>query len=198
VSMRPDLVVAWRSGNPDSTLATLEQLGIPLYLSEPLRLEQIAENILDLGVLTGQEAEAARQANHFVAQLHQLQTSYGARTPINVFFQIWHQPLMTVNGQHLISQVIELCGGVNLFADLPALAPHVSIEAVLAVPVEVILISAAGSDGSEAISAWRHWQNLGAVNTTHLYTVPWDLISRHSPRIATGAKLVCEALDRAR
>lgn len=198
LAMRPDLVVAWQSGNSRDAIATLRALGVPVYLSEPRQLHQIAGNILDLGVLTGGEGEAHRLAEQFTGRLAQLQATYGSRRPVQVFYQIWQQPLMTINGQHLISQVLSLCGGANIFADLPVLAPRVDLEAVLAREVEAILISSSAADDNRAMQSWNKWQSLAAVRERHIYNIPWDLISRHSLRIVDGARLICEALDQAR
>lgn len=198
LAMRPDLVVAWQSGNSEDAVTTLRTLGVPIYLSEPRRLNQIGGNILDLGVLTGKEDNAHRLATQFAERLAVLQATYGTRHPVRVFYQIWQQPLMTINGQHLISQVLTLCGGINIFADLPVLAPRVDLESVLARKVEAILISSSAVDDTQAIQSWSKWQSLAAVRERHIYNIPWDLISRHSLRIVEGAGLICEALDQAR
>ena len=66
---------------------------------------------------------------------------------MRVFYQIWHKPLLTVNGAHMISDVIALCGGENVFADVNQLTPSVTLEAVIAAKPEVIL--GGGSAGGE-------------------------------------------------
>ena len=42
--------------------------------------------------------------------------------PVSVFYQVWRQPLMTINGRHLIDDIINLCGGRNVFAGLAPLS----------------------------------------------------------------------------
>ena len=114
------------------------------------------------------------------------------------FYQIWKQPLMTVNGKQIISDAIRLCGGRNVFAQLPILAPTVTIEAVIAADPEVIVASGMDESRPEWLDDWRRWTSLMAVSRDNLYFVPPDLVQRHSPRILDGAEQLCRHLETAR
>jgi iron complex transport system substrate-binding protein len=105
---------------------------------------------------------------------------------------------MTINGKHMISDVIRLCGGKNVFADLPALAPRVSVEAVLAADPQLIIASGMGAEHPEWLDAWRNWPSLTAVRNNHLYFIPPDLLQRPTPRILDGAEQMCERVAQAR
>ena len=74
---------------------------------------------------------AERAAADFERRLAQLARRYQGGRAVPVFYQIWHQPLMTVNGAHMIANVIRLCGGRNVFESLPALTPVVERRACL-------------------------------------------------------------------
>jgi iron complex transport system substrate-binding protein len=117
---------------------------------------------------------------------------------VRVFYQVWNRPLMTVNGQQLISQVLRLCGGRNVFAELPALSAAVDLEAVLGKDPEAIVASGMGEERPEWLEDWRRWPSLTAVKRDNLFFVPPDLIQRHSPRVLEGAQLLCRQLDQAR
>jgi iron complex transport system substrate-binding protein len=134
----------------------------------------------------------------FDARYHALQQRHAGRPAVRVFYQAWDQPLMTVNGSHLISDVIGVCGGRNVFADLPALAPQIDIEAVLAADPDVIIAGSANGAVSPVLDAWRHWPRLSAVRNEHLYAIPWDLVARHTPRILDGAERLCGILETVR
>jgi iron complex transport system substrate-binding protein len=105
---------------------------------------------------------------------------------------------MTVNGEHLISDVLRLCGGRNVFTSLPVLAPKVDIEAVLAADPEIIVASGMGEARPEWLDDWRRWQRLTAVRNDNLFFVPPELLQRHTPRILDGAERLCAAFDQAR
>lgn len=194
----PDLVVGWKSGNPGRQLARLRELGLALYVNESRRLEQIARSLERLGTLAGTGDAADEAARAFRERLAALRARHADRPPLDVFYQIWNDPLMTVNDDHVIADVIRGCGGRNVFADLPALAPRVSVEAVLERDPEVIVASGMGDARPEWLDAWRHWPGLDAVRRGNLFFVPPDILQRHTPRILDGMARMCEQLERVR
>ncbi len=198
LALQPDLVVAWKSGNISGPVQRLQALGVPVYYSEPRSLVDIPHDLIRFGQLAGTEAVAQQAAAEFQDGLQVLRARYAGARPVRVFYEIWHQPLMTVNGTHLISDVIRLCGGENIFADLSTLAPQVSVEAVLAADPEVIIASGMATEHPEWLDEWRAWPQLAAVRGGHLYVIPPDLIQRHTPRILQGAEQLCTRLGQAR
>lgn len=196
--LKPDLAIAWGSGNPRGQVDKLRRLGIPVFISEPRRLEDIPANLRRLGVLagTGTKAESAAQA--FEERLTELAARHARQPPVDVFYQIWDQPLMTVGGSHMISRVITLCGGRNIFAGLPQLAPTVGRESVLQADPAVIVASGVDADRPAWLDGWRHWPRLRAVRDNRLFAIPPDLLQRQTPRIIDGAIALCAALDTAR
>jgi len=185
LALRPDLIVAWPNPGSVRAINRLAELGLPVFRSEPRELEDIATTIERLGVLAGTADEARRAALAFRAKKADLERRYAGRPRVRVFYQVWDRPLLTVNGNHVISKVISLCGGQNVFAALPLIAPEVDAEAVLRANPEVILTSRA----AEA----PKW-----LPRVPLYVVPADLIQRHTPRLLDGAEQVCRALEEAR
>ena len=198
IALHPDLLVAWKSGNPSGAVARLRELGIPVFLSEPRALEDVAHNLQRLGILTGSEATANKEADVFLAQLSALRTRYQSRAPVTVFYQIWHQPLITINDQHIISEVIRLCGGRNIFADLPMLAPKISLEAVLSRDPQAIIGGGVAAQRPQWQQDWQAWSQLRAVRNGNVFYVNPDIIQRHTPRILQGAEVLCEQLDSVR
>jgi iron complex transport system substrate-binding protein len=197
IALQPDLVVAWQSGNPRGQVERLQALGLRVFLSEPRQLQDVPATLLRLGQLAGTEKVAVLQAGRFKRRHAALHESYASRPRVSVFYQIWGQPLMTLNGEHLFSAVVRLCGGDNVFGALPALAPQIGIEAVLLANPDVIIVAAEDTD-SPSLATWQRWPELSAVKQDHVYAVPRDQLVRHSPRILDGAEYLCELLDAAR
>jgi iron complex transport system substrate-binding protein len=197
-SMKPDLVIAWRSGNPSTAVQRLKDLGMTIYFSEPRRMEDVVTNMERLGQLAGTEETGRRATAAFHARYQALRQRYGHRPQVSVFYEIWHQPLLTVNGEHLISQVITLCGGRNVFAAFPVLTPEVDLEAVLQADPEVIIAGGMDKLRPEWLEEWRRYPVLRAVRDDNLFFVPPDLIQRSGPRILDGAEQLCQALEQAR
>ena len=198
IALRPDLVIVWLKGSPQTQLDVLTALRLPIYYNEPRALDEIALTIERFGELAGTPAAAQDAARAFRSRLAALRERYRGRDPVTVFHQIWEQPLMTVNGDHLITHVLQLCGGRNVFADLRALVPHVVAEAVLEADPEVIGTGGRGSPREAGLRAWYGWPRLRAIARNNVYVIDPDLISQHAPRILDGAELICESLEAAR
>ena len=198
IALRPDLVIVWLKGSPQAQLDVLTALRLPIYYNEPRALDEIALTIERFGELAGSGGDARRAADEFRARLAALRQRYRGRDEVTVFHQIWEQPLMTVNREHLISHVLQLCGGRNVFARLRPLVPHVVAEAVLEADPEVIGAADRGSARDAGLGLWYGWPQLRAIARNNVYVVDPDLISQHAPRILDGAELICESLDAAR
>lgn len=198
LALKPDLLVAWESGNLQMHVERLADLGIPVFYSEPRQLEDIATNLERLGQLAGTADTANAAAQQYRQRLGDLARRYARQTPLRTFYQIWHQPLMTINGEHLISQVITLCGGRNIFTDLSILAPSVDREAVLRANPQVIIASGMAKQQPEWLDDWKQWPQLAATRLDQLYFIEPDLIQRQTPRILDGADIMCRQLAEAR
>ncbi|MEA3292309.1 MAG: cobalamin-binding protein [Pseudomonadota bacterium] len=195
LELEPDLVIAWRSGNPAGAAARLEKLGLAVFYSEPETFRQVIENIRKFSLLAGTEGVVGGKLERFLADYDSLRERYGSRSPVRVFYQIWDNPLTTLNGRHLISRALQACGGVNIFADLPLLAPRVNTEAVLERNPEVILFGTRAERQPGWKQAWRKWVTLDAVRHGHLNYVNPDNVNRQTVRLLAGMRSICELLD---
>ncbi len=199
LSLRAELVVAWQSGNSPADIKKLERMGMPVYVTEPRRLSDVAALLRGLGRLTGRRSKADELADDFLGQLKRLERENAGVTPVTVFYQIWQRPLMTINGQHIISDAIRLCGGRNVFAGLDAVAPTVDLEAVVAAQPQVIIANSAAADDAKAVKAfWAAWPTLTAVERQHVFTIPSSAMARPSLRIMEGVETLCGILDEVR
>jgi iron complex transport system substrate-binding protein len=198
LKLKPTLVVLWDSGTPASRKAELERLNLRLYVTEQRRLDDIGATLLEFGRLAGTQETAAVAAARYRSELAQLRSQYAGRPRLKVFFQVWDRPLYTLSGEHVVTEVLSLCGANNVFADLTTLAPAIDKEAVLARDPDVILIGATGAEGARQTADWGAFPNLSAVRLHHVYTVDPSFIGRMSPRILQGVREVCSLLDSAR
>lgn len=198
LAVRPDLVVGWESGNGRDSLQRLRRLGLPVFASQPGALPQVAATIEKLGALAGTAEVAARVATQYRERLAALHARYARRAPVSVFYEIWDRPLQTVNDAHLISDVMRLCGGRNVFGHLHALAPVVNAEDVVRADPEAIVASGSDHARPEWLDEWERWPRLTAVARGNFYVVPPELIQRATPRVLDGAERLCAALEDAR
>jgi len=202
VALKPDLIIVWRHGNNEREIERLRALGIALYDSEPHQVDGVATDLIALGTLFGTPREAETAAADYRAKIAALRAQYAGRSPVSVFYQVWSDPLMTLNGTHVISDLIALCGGRNVFAKLAPLVPTVSTEDVVAADPEAIVTASQGATPADAplpsLALWRAWPRMKAVARGNLFAVDGDLIDRPGPRLADGADQLCRDLDLAR
>ena len=194
IQLEPDLIIAWESGNPQIALQKLEQLGIVVWQIELSQPDEIAEAVESIAYAAGTESHGLPAAAELREKLAQLQRDNIGKPPIEYFFQIAAQPLYTVNGQHIISQSLAICGAKNVFFGLPTLAPQVSRESVvLADPQVMIATEIAGQ--SPSLDVWLDWPRLQAVQNNHLLYLPANEISQATPRLLNSIELACKLLD---
>jgi len=193
ITLKPDLVVAWHSGNSAAQVARLRELHIPVFESQPSDFEMIATSIERLARLSDTSASGAKAAADFRSRWHALEQRYRNRSSVSVFYQIWSQPLTTLNGDHMVSTVLRTCGGRNIFAGLPQLAPTVSVEAVLAADPDAILTPSDAKD--TPLKSWQRFSRMKAVAANNLFVVNADWLNRAGPRIVDATEEVCKTLD---
>ena len=197
-ALRPDLVLAWESGNSASHVARLRAIGLNVAVTEARRIEDVPADLERLGALAGAGTGARAAAARFRERLATLRARYGERPKVRAFYQVWHQPLMTVGGGQIISDAMRLCGGENVFEALKPMAAAVTVEAVLAADPEAIVASGMGEEHPEWLDEWRRWPRLTAVARGNLFFVHPDHIQRHTPRILDGIERLCQHLETAR
>lgn len=189
LSLRPDLLLVWPGAVPQAQLARLKSFGIPIYLADPHRLDDVARQLRELGEALGRKEQGDELARHFEERLQALRSQYRRERPLSVFYQVWNRPLYTLGGNQIISDALSVCGGRNLFADLSLPAPQVSQEAVLARDPEVIL---AGSHAE--LQLWTQMPQLSATRLGQLWPIPDKSLERPSYAMLDATEKLCRLL----
>ncbi len=197
LSLHPDLVLAWDGGTPPDRVARLRALGLRVELVSARKLDDVGTALQQVGTWTGSGEIAKQAAQAYRARLAALRARWRNASPIRVVYQIETAPAYSINRDSPISEVISVCGGVNVFAALSTIAAPVSAEAMLAAAPDVVLYG--GEENSHAI--WAYWHRLSSSTVARndtLYAVNADWLGRATPRLLDGVDEVCHALDQAR
>lgn len=194
--LKPDILLAWDEGTPEHLLDRLRDEGYRIEVIRTSGLDDVADALETIGNLTGNSQQARHAAQRYRQQVVALRDQYADTNPVRVFYQISSRPLFTVNGAHYISELLELCGGQNIFSDLGELAPMVDVEAVLSRDPEAML--AATDATEEAFDDWNGWPGMAANRYGNRFFMPAAEIGRATPRLVMAGKAVCEALNKAR
>jgi iron complex transport system substrate-binding protein len=194
--LRPELLLAWESGTPAHVVDELRQAGYEVEVIRTRSLGDISAALLRIGELAGTVQHAREVAADFAASLQELGDRNDAAEPIRVFYQVSDRPLYTVGREHYVSELIELCGGRNVFADVGELAPAIDVEAVVDRDPEVMLAS--DDAGEDAFGEWDRWPSIAANRYGNRFLLPADELSRPTTRVLVAGEAVCDALRSAR
>lgn len=198
VALQPDLIVAWKSGNKLTDLKKIESLGFPMIYTHPQTIGQISDELINLGNLTGNEAQAKQAAAALDADYQTIKQQYAKKRKVSVFYQLWHDPLRTVGPNSWIESLIRDCHGENIFNDTDSDYPLVSLETVITKKPEVIVIPHHSGNVGAKTGIWQRWTEIPAVANKQMYTLNGDLLHRFGPRAVDGLSKLCEAIDQAR
>lgn len=190
LALQPDLIVVWVGGNRPVDIHALQQLGFPVLHTQATRLDDVARLLRLLGRASGHAIAGESAAAAYSARLARVRGRAGP--PLRVFYQVWDRPLMTVGGTHWISDALTRCGAHNVFADLQALAPTVSREAVLGRAPQLVVGS---NDARDLRRAWLPFSRLPAVKNAAFVQVDADRLHRLTPRLVEGVRELCAAVD---
>lgn len=161
LSFEPTLVYLF-AGMHDFLIEPLETAGIQVYVSNANSIDAVKTEILDMGKITGHEKQAQSVINEMDKKLDEAkkitEKKSGGKSEKfpRVYWEIWHEPMMSVGRDSFINDIIQRAGGKNIFADEEYAYPMVSEEAVLYAAPDFIFYTGDGMGGgkpSENLSA---------------------------------------------
>jgi len=198
LAYQPDLIIAWRTGNPSDDLARLEQLGLNVVYSDPQSLADVAQELRYFGELTNVTALAEIQAKKYEIGLQALKNTYQNKTPISVFYELWSRPLTTVAKHDWPQQHLDICGAKNSFSESKGTYPQIGLEqVVVAKPQLIIQPESAGEPNPDAVN-WRQWPEVPAAKHNQFIQPNSDKLHRMTPRLLNELELLCIGIDKAR
>ncbi len=191
LALKPDLVLVWMGGNRAADIHGLKKLGLPVLHTQATQLKDVARLLRLIGNVSGHAGQGEGAARNFTTRLAALRVKLPSGPPVKVFYQVWDRPLITVGGMHWISDALTLCGAHNVFADLRALSPTVSLEAVLQRSPELIV---SGTDAPDMRRQWQRYASLPAVENQAFVRLDADRLHRLTPRLIEGVAELCAAV----
>ncbi len=196
INLKPDLVIAWASGNPARELEKLEQFGIHVYYSKTKTLEDIAKNIEQLSEYSHDPSIGQTAAKAFRHQLTTLKNTYNTTDKVRYFYQLSENPIITVAGNNWPSEVFSFCGGENIFDNATSPYPQVGIEQILLRQPQVLFTSRHAMSDQGMWQAWR--EELPALKNGHAWSLNSDWLNRPTQRTLNAVKEVCDYFEKAR
>lgn len=196
--LQPDLVLAWRTGTPLHAVESLKIAGLPVTVMDGARIDDVPKLLRQIGALTRSTASAEEAARKFEKDLAGLRETHALRKPVSAMFEIWHAPLMTIAGNHYMTDALEACGGRNVFAEVASIAPEISLESVIAKDPEAIIGAGSALDETTFRKNWGRLDSLQAVKQGALIYLNADTIQQQTPRLIDGVRAICAGLEKVR
>lgn len=187
LALKPDVVLAWREGNPQRQVDQLSAFGIKIIWINPVTVKGVADSLRQLKAWSPHPEEAEHAAQALADQQQALFKRYASLPKKKVFLQFGQRPLFTASGNTLQNEILQLCGGENIFADSRVAWPQVSREQVLIRKPQIVVTTDA-KRLPEVEAFWRPQLRVPAI------AVNEDWFSRPGPRIMLAAQQICSQL----
>lgn len=194
LALAPQLVVIWGSGASRALLERLEALGITVFVSEPRTLDDIAAALERFARLSGDPAPGFEAARRFRERLASVRARYAGARPVRVFVQMWSAPLIGIADGDVIGDALRSCGGVNVFADAPRVAPQLDAEAVIAARPELVI----ATDGARSEQRWRQLGLIAPRGAARFAVFDAATMEVPGPRALDAFERLCVEIDTVR
>lgn len=198
LAVDPDLIIAWKSGNPSDDLARLKKLGLNIVYSQPDHLEDVAKELKYFGELTGNIALGQQKSAEFLKHLASIRANYQDKKALSVFYELWPRPLTTVANDAWPQQQLNVCQATNPFIDSETDYPQINIEnVILKAPQIIIQPSSHGMNSPDNVN-WQQWQDIPAVKNNAFIHPDADQLHRMTSRSLDELALLCQKIDQFR
>lgn len=198
VALEPDLVLAAGEIH-QPVIEALEQLNIPVYALDPNTLDEVYTSIELVGHLTGHQAGADQVVADMkdrVASVTEQIATVPQEERLSVYWEVFDEPRMTAGPSTFTGQLIELAGGVNIFAEVSEAYPQISDEEVIGRNPAVIMGPETMGEKLtiETVAQRPGWSQIDAVQNGRIYLFDGDMVARSGPRLAQVLELMAQAL----
>jgi len=199
LALEPDLVVA-ANFHKDTVIPELERRGLNVVLVDPGNIDEAIDSILLVGEKTGTSKEAQRLTSEIRARIKAVTdkvASLSENQKPRTLYITWHDPLWTLGDGTITNELIELAGGVNIFANVSGNS-QTDLETVLARNPQVILASTGHGTAEDSPFAWASTEErlsqTDARTNGRVYEVDANLVTRPGPRIAEGLEAIAKLI----
>jgi iron complex transport system substrate-binding protein len=169
VSLRPDLVTSIGLSNPKQ-MEKLKRLGINVVDFPTVKtFSQICAHFLKLGRVLGKEEKANDIINYVVEKVDSIKKDTKNSKKLKVFIQIGAKPLVTINKDSFINDIIDFAGGVNIAVN--SKTGSYSREKVITSNPDVIFIASMGILGEDEKNIWKKYKTINAVKNNRIYVL---------------------------
>jgi len=198
VALKPDLVIGTDEGNREETFRQLERLRIPTYLVHANRIAETVDLIARVGELTGHQADAPRLTGEMLRRVEAVRRAVAPFRRPRVLYVLWPDPLIVPGWASMLTELIEIAGGVSITAGDGDAYPRLSLEAAVTRAPEVIILAdhstGASTAGRAAPEKWQRLVSVPAIRAGRLHSADLSILHRYGPRVPEGLETLARMI----
>jgi iron complex transport system substrate-binding protein len=193
VAMKPDVVFTATSANSESTTASLERLGVPVFVSRVSTLEDVYRDIQQIGLAVDRAGEAARLVGVMRARIAAVSGRVRGEPPVPAAVIVWSEPLTIAGNRSHVAELLAAAGGTNIADDTPQPFPTYSLERLVERAPRVLVVGS-HSDVTPPMAPLEALTSVPAVRDHRIVPLDGDLLFRPGPRLPDGVEALGRAL----
>ena len=178
----------------------LRGLDLNVLTLAPHSMDDILDNILSVGMVSGNDAEASKLVEHLRQRIDRAVTkSKAVSHRPRLYFEVWNDPYISVSSGTWIGNLISLAGGTNIFDEAVSEWPIIRSEDIIQRNPDIMVFPVIPGvprfwGSFEDVKKRQGWKSISAVRTGRLYEVPRDFISRPGPRLMEALELLAKVI----
>ncbi|MGH7670803.1 MAG: ABC transporter substrate-binding protein [Gemmatimonadaceae bacterium] len=184
LAAHPDLVLLYASADDQPAATRLRAAGVPVAALRIDRIEDFRRATRDIGALLGDSARAATVVDSVDGTLARVRAATQGRPRPTVFLPTWESPVIAIGGGSFLNEIIDIAGGRNVYGDIAAPSPTVSLEDVVARNPDIVLAS---PETRLRLLADPRWQAIRAVRTGRVLAFDTTVVGRPSVVLGQAA-----------
>jgi len=192
-SLKPDLVIGTKDGNPKDKVLFLRELGITVLVVSTENFNEIDDSIKLVSTALGKKEKGNQLVRQLRSGINRIHSRSKNKNKYRVLLQINGDPLIVVGKRSFLNEALKTVGAENIYGDLNKRYPKISIEDVVNKNPDVILILALGHNlklfQKHAIN-WKRFKNIKAVKNNRIHVVSGDELLRPSIRLLEGLAIL--------
>lgn len=195
-ALKPDLVLTSRTlPGHDGIVRALEAAGLSTLVCEPLRLADVYGDIHRIASALGVPERGAQ----LCAEMQAAMPPVAPKNPRpTVLVEWWPKPVIAPTRESWVTDLIELAGGSNPFANRPGKSTPLTDAEVINVAPDAIVMSWCGVPlakyRAEVVRRRNGWQGLAAVREGRIHAISEAWLGRPGPRLVQGYQALCAVI----
>jgi ABC-type Fe3+-hydroxamate transport system substrate-binding protein len=189
--LTPDLIIASAEENRKEDIAPLIIDRIPIFVTLPTTVEQAIQQLRILARIVDHEADARPALEDAEAALAELRAAREAEPPVSVFCPVWRRPYVHAGPGTYLHDVLEVCGGANIFGDREGRYFDVTLDEMAARNPDVILLPDEPFPYAEKhLPDFQAFTGVTAVREHRIHLIDGKLVTWYGPRMGASLRTV--------